>query len=182
MISSCLEGGREFGIVYYNGSNFRSTGCCARVISVLKHYDDGKSDILIEGTRRFTLNTIDESGTYLKGEADFFNDCHSEESRVEARRLQLEAVELFRQFTELNNKRIDSDYISGLPAEDFSFLLSGSDLFNIEEKQENLEISSTPNRIQNLITSVRRAIRRSEANHKLLDILGDESDIRHIFN
>jgi Lon protease-like protein len=182
MVDQCLENNQPFGIVYYNGSNFRSAGCSAGIIKLIKRYDDGRKDILIEGKKRFYLESIDDSGLYLKSTVRYFDDCGTENAEHEAQRLKDEAIDLFSRLAELNNKSLDREFLQSMDPGEFSFLLSASDLFNVEERQESLESSSTANRIQNLITSAKRSIRRSEANQKLLEILGDNSDIRHIFN
>ncbi len=182
MVDFCLENHTPFGIVYYNGSNFRSTGCSASIQKLIKRYDDGRKDILIEGGKRFSLESIDDSGLFLQAEIKYFDDCGSDDLHREALRLQKEAVELFVHLADLNNKTLDREILEHMDPVDFSFMLSSSDLFTVEERQESLESSSTANRIQNLITSAKRSIQRSEAHQKLLEILGDNSDIRHIFN
>jgi Lon protease-like protein len=75
MVDHCLEEQSQFGIVYYNGSNFRSTGCSAGIVKLVKRYEDGRKDILIEGERRFSLESIDDTGMYLHARVRYFDDC-----------------------------------------------------------------------------------------------------------
>ncbi len=182
MVAHCLEQDCQFGIVYYNGCHFRSTGCTCRIKQVTKEYSDGRKDIAIEGNHRFSLREIDDSGDYLVADVRYFSDCGNKAANAEAKRLQQEAVEIFVKLAEVNNRKFDVNFLKELTASEFGFLLSASDLCNLEERQENLESSSAANRIQNLVMSARRALMRAEAQNRLLDILGDNSDIRHIFN
>ncbi|AHC15963.1 LON peptidase substrate-binding domain-containing protein [Salinispira pacifica] len=182
MVSHCLKQDEPFGIVYYDGSSFKSTGCSGKITNVLKEYEDGRKDIIIQGSDRFTLEEVDDSGEYLTAEVKYFSDCSTSASSRELERMKTEAVEAVIKLASLNNRELDRKYLMSLNPVDFSFLISASDMMNLEDKQENLETSSTANRLQSIITTAKRVIMRSEAHHQLLKILGDNSDIRHIFN
>ena len=49
MINECLEQEREFGVVHYDGTDIRSIGCTAKILGVVKHYEDGRMDIVTRG-------------------------------------------------------------------------------------------------------------------------------------
>ena len=74
MIGECLDEDREFGVVYYSGSEMESRGCTARVVSVIKQYPDGRMDILTRGERRFKIEGLYEDKPYLEGDVGFFDD------------------------------------------------------------------------------------------------------------
>jgi Lon protease-like protein len=55
MIGECLEQGKEFGIVWLSDDGLKDIGCSARIDRVLERFDDGKLNILVEGTAPFRL-------------------------------------------------------------------------------------------------------------------------------
>ena len=58
MIGECLEKKKEFGIVYFNGTDIQAIGCTASIQKVLKRYDDGRLDILTQGENRFEIKEM----------------------------------------------------------------------------------------------------------------------------
>src|SRR3954471_9912923 len=55
MIGECLEHEREFGIVWMSDTGLRDVGCAATITRVLETMDDGRMNILAQGTRPFRL-------------------------------------------------------------------------------------------------------------------------------
>src|SRR2546423_10195526 len=55
MIGECLENGTEFGIVWLSDEGLKEVGCTATVTRVLDELDDGRMNILIEGSSPFKL-------------------------------------------------------------------------------------------------------------------------------
>jgi Lon protease-like protein len=55
MIGECLDRDSEFGIVWLSDDGLKEIGCSARVSKVLERFDDGRLNILIEGTTPFRL-------------------------------------------------------------------------------------------------------------------------------
>src|SRR5215204_3439220 len=55
MIGECLEHDSEFGIVWLSDDGLKEIGCAARVSKVLERFDDGRMNVLVEGTRPFRL-------------------------------------------------------------------------------------------------------------------------------
>ena len=49
MIGECLRENRQFGIVYFNGTDIQTAGCTASILKVMKRYEDGRLDILTRG-------------------------------------------------------------------------------------------------------------------------------------
>ncbi len=52
MIGECLEQDTEFGIVWLSDDELKDTGCSARVTQLLERMEDGRMNILVEGTVR----------------------------------------------------------------------------------------------------------------------------------
>jgi len=99
MISNCLEGNTEFGIVMAHedaktgDSGVARTGCTAAVAKLVKMHDDGRMDIIVRGSRRFELLNLNQEEPCLRGEVAFFDDepggdvPASDDRRAEAVRL-----------------------------------------------------------------------------------------------
>ena len=55
MIGECIEQEKEFGIVWLSDDGLKDIGCSARIERVLERFDDGRLDILVEGSAPFRL-------------------------------------------------------------------------------------------------------------------------------
>ena len=55
MIGECLEQESEFGIIWLSDDGLKEVGCSARITRVLERFDDGRLNILVEGTDPFRL-------------------------------------------------------------------------------------------------------------------------------
>ena len=55
MIAECLEQEREFGIVWTGDDGRRPIGCAMRIDRVLERMEDGRLNILTQGTRPFRI-------------------------------------------------------------------------------------------------------------------------------
>ena len=74
MIGECLAEDKEFGIVYYNATDIQTAGCTAKILKVIKRYDDGRLDILTHGQRRFLIKEIYDNKAYLEARITYFDD------------------------------------------------------------------------------------------------------------
>lgn len=80
MIGGCLENKTEFGIVLAHEdsetgeSGIASAGCTAAVARLVHKYDDGRMDIIVRGSRRFEVLTLNQEEACLRGEVVFFDD------------------------------------------------------------------------------------------------------------
>lgn len=55
LISDCLDNDAHFGIPYFINNKVGDFGIEVKILKVLKSYDSGESDILVEGVRIFNL-------------------------------------------------------------------------------------------------------------------------------
>jgi len=80
MIGECLEkrdlspAEAEFGVVYLRGKHAQRVGCTASVKQVVRHYEDGRMDILVVGRRRFEVLFTNDERSYLRAAVAFFDD------------------------------------------------------------------------------------------------------------
>src|SRR5262249_53739476 len=74
MIGEAIEHASEFGIVLSKEESLLNVGCTAAVEKVIRHYPDGRLDILTAGRRRFEILFLDEQKAYLQAGVMFFDD------------------------------------------------------------------------------------------------------------
>lgn len=55
MVAHCLEHDSQFGIVLLEDDELHTVGCSARISDVIETFDDGRMNILIQGTKPFEL-------------------------------------------------------------------------------------------------------------------------------
>jgi ATP-dependent Lon protease len=68
LIRLAVEQGTEFGINLVENGVMARIGCTARVRDVLRRYDDGRMDIVVEGKRRYELVEFhDDRAPYFVG-------------------------------------------------------------------------------------------------------------------
>jgi Lon protease-like protein len=105
LINECIDTQTEFGIVLLNSRGIREAGTKAEVVEVLERFDDGRLNIVVEGTERFKLLEIRSERSYLTAEIEplvddtplppdaAYEDCRAEYRRVmEATGLELDEL------------------------------------------------------------------------------------------
>jgi Lon protease-like protein len=74
MINVCLTEKVGFGVVCAQREGLAVVGCTAEIIRVLERYPDGRMDILCQGSKRFEIENLDNTLSFLQAEVDFFGD------------------------------------------------------------------------------------------------------------
>jgi Lon protease-like protein len=175
----CLDNNEVFGIVYYNGSTLRKSGCTARIESVLEKYEDGRSDILTIGEDRFQIKDLHQEKLFIEADVQFF---HDEDDKEDLEYLIDDSVKYLNKLANLTHKKIQSDQLRDLSPSEVSFLLAASDIFSLEERQEALETTCIQHRLEMFITNAKRNIDRINSTQQIQKILGNKDDISHLFN
>ncbi|UCF99689.1 MAG: LON peptidase substrate-binding domain-containing protein [Spirochaetaceae bacterium] len=171
MIAECLEREDVFGLVAYNGTEIKSAGCTARIIEVLKRYEDGRLDIMTVGERRFVISEKDESKTYLQGWVEFFDD-EEEELEDRDRELALKGLILHNELARLLSAEAPYDGSGAMELKEISFVLAGSQGFSLDEKQAFLEMTSTRQRIRKAVPALEKLIERYKLTLEIKRIIG----------
>src|SRR5918995_7547185 len=70
MIGECLDEEREFGIIWLADDALKDVGCAARITRVLERFDDGRLNIVVEGTVPFRLTRRIEDLPYPAGDVE----------------------------------------------------------------------------------------------------------------
>jgi Lon protease-like protein len=81
MIGECMTEEKPFGVVRAEQEQMALIGCTAKIVRVLERYQDGRLDILCKGARRFEIEALDESRSFLQAEVDFFEDNGDDSTR-----------------------------------------------------------------------------------------------------
>lgn len=74
MVGECLAEKKDFGVVRGELDRLAVIGCTASIVRVLERYADGRMDILCEGARRFEIDGLDDSRSFLQADVEFFDD------------------------------------------------------------------------------------------------------------
>jgi Lon protease-like protein len=177
MISECLEKSKEFGIVYFNGTDIQSMGCTASIQRVLKRYDDGRLDILTRGENRFEINELYDHKPYLEAAVTFFDD-ESEENADAWQDLAYNGMILLKQFAGISGVQVENGFAEIMDLKSISFFIAGCEGFSYEEKQHFLEMSSTNERLKKSVGSLTRIIERTKITAEIQKIIGGNGNMR----
>jgi Lon protease-like protein len=74
MIGECLDEAREFGIIWLADDALKEVGCAARITRVLERFEDGRLNILVEGTTPFRLERRIGELAYPAGDVEQLDD------------------------------------------------------------------------------------------------------------
>ena len=179
MIGKCLAEDREFGIVYISATDIQSVGCTARILQVIKRYDDGRLDILARGQRRYLIKEIFDKKTFLEARITYFDDdeptdisnCHG---------LAEKGIALLKQFTSELEPQDGYDFTEDMDYKSISFLIAGCEGFSHEEKQHFLEMTSTSERLKKSVESLENTIARMKITAEIHKIIGGNGNMKRM--
>jgi Lon protease-like protein len=146
MIGECVDAGREFGIVWLSDDGLKDVGCSARVDRVLERFDDGRLNVLVEGTTPFRLLRRIDDLPYPAGDiqplADDPEDPEDAKAIAAARERYADLV------AEVTDERPDADALALLDAYGMAATLD----VGLEAKQSLLELRTERARLEQLDT------------------------------
>lgn len=162
MVDECLESGEEFGMVLSDESGTRGVGCTASISELVERYEDGRIVILVEGSQRFKLNNIlsdNPSGKpYYVGEVEYLQD---EEAAGDLSTLAEENIALLERVVEAATEG-SVDIEVEPPYRNLSFAIAGRIEFELDTRQEILEIPTEKGRLERLKELLSEAAERLE--------------------
>jgi Lon protease-like protein len=171
MIGECLEQETEFGIVWLSDDGLKEIGCSARVSKVLERFEDGRLNVLVEGTRPFRLVRRIDDLPYPAGDVEPLSDAvqapEDAEAIAAARRRYADLV------AEVTDERPEDEALAELDAYGMAATLDVA----LEAKQMLLELRSERERLEQLealfsealgrIRHAERAAERAQGNGSL---------------
>jgi Lon protease-like protein len=176
MIGQCLDQDEEFGIVYFNGKKMEEVGCTARILKVLKRYDDGRMDILTKGNKRFEIIDVSDREACLQARVVYLDDRADEETEG-FEKLAYEGVELLQELDKLAEKEQEYAFFDEVDVRLLSFLIPSHDGFGPQEKQKFLEMTSTRDRLTKGVESLKKVIERTKVTREIEHIIGGNGKI-----
>jgi Lon protease-like protein len=142
MIGECLERESEFGIVWLSDDGLKEIGCSARISKVLERFDDGRLNVLVEGTTPFRLVRRIDDLPYPAGDVELLADAVPDEPDITetVRRRYADLV------AEVTDERPDPDDLARLDAYGMAATLDVTP----DAKQMLLELRSEHDRLEQL--------------------------------
>jgi Lon protease-like protein len=74
MIGECLDRQEEFGIIWMSDDGLKDVGCTARVTQLLERMDDGRMNVLVQGSEPFRLLRRIEDLPYPAGDVELLEE------------------------------------------------------------------------------------------------------------
>lgn len=143
-----IREGREVGADGVRA--LHTVGCLAKLRQV-EPYADGRFDLVTNGTRRFRVGALDESGPYLRAEVDFLDEPEGEAAAVLARSVGAVWQAYRRVLTGSNPE----DELPTEPAA-LSYLVASGTILDLGDKQRLLEAPDTTTRLRSELAILRR--------------------------
>jgi Lon protease-like protein len=152
MIGECLEQESEFGIIWLSDDGLKEVGCAARIARVLERFDDGRLNVLVEGTEPFRLTRRIEDLPYPAGDVEpLADDRDTDEDALErARSRYADLVE------EVTEDRPEPEALAQLDAYGMAATLEVAPA----AKQALLELRSESGRLEQLESLFAEALQR----------------------
>jgi ATP-dependent Lon protease len=152
MIGECLDQEREFGIVWLADDGLKEVGCGARIARVLERFEDGRLNIVVEGTTPFRLERRIGELAYPAGDIELLDDEPGADnaSLERARSAYADLVE------EVTDERPEPNALAELGAYGMAATLE----ISLPAKQALLELRSEPARLEQLEALFAEALKR----------------------
>lgn len=149
LVSKCLTENSGFGIVATSDKKMFDVGVYVIITDVIKKYESGESDIIVQGIERFLINksTIHEDG-YLLAEIERYidNDFFIDNSLINKLKNNFEEV------LKLANYNLEKSFWDRLNRSEYkSYKIAEKSGLSYEQQQELLILKSESERINYLI-------------------------------
>jgi Lon protease-like protein len=155
MINDCLEGDREFGIVWLSDDGLREIGCACRIERVLERDEEGRMNILTRGTRPFRVVERRSELPYPAGLVEFLIDRTEQADAAAAQDARAAYADLVQRATE---RELDEDELAAMGAYEMAATVD----FGLDAKQGLLDLRSENARMRLVARLFRAAIKRLE--------------------
>ena len=140
MIAECLSEDRPFGMVRAKENAVSAIGCTARIVTVVRKYEDGRLDIAAEGAQRFEIIQVNQERSFLQAEVAFFEDEPSVVSKGAADSV----VQLHEQLFAVLGRTVEVERDAAF----LSFRLAQDLPVDLDFKQTLLEMKSEAERVE----------------------------------
>jgi Lon protease-like protein len=149
MMSECLEGDREFGIIWMSDDGLRDIGCACEIERVLERMDDGGMNLLARGTRPFRVLERQGHLPYPAGVIEFVEDRPDAPDLDLAVNARAAYADLVKRATDRDPERPELDQMG-------AYDMAATVDFGLDAKQGLLDLRSENARLR-LVTRLFRA-------------------------
>jgi Lon protease-like protein len=153
MINECLEGEREFGIVWLSDDGLREVGCACAIDRVLEQMEDGRMNLLVRGTRPFRVLERQGHLPYPAGVIEFVEDREDTADPDLVKAAHEAYAELVKRATD---REPDSDELAGMSA----YAMAATVDFGPDAKQGLLDLRSENARLRLVTRLFHAAVER----------------------
>jgi Lon protease-like protein len=146
MIGECIEEESEFGIVWLSDDGLKEIGCSARISRVLERFEDGRMNVLVEGSSPFRLLRRIEDLPYPAGDIELLEDSAEADAALDAGAAEAARRRYADLVAEVTDERPAADDLAKLDAYGMAATLDVA----LEAKQMLLELRSERGRLEQL--------------------------------
>jgi len=157
MMNDIVPRSAEFGVVLAKQEGIANLGCTATVERIVGRYPDGRMDLIALGRRRFKIESLDESKSYLRAEVAFFDDEQDTEPPL---RLRQQAIHTYQKLADLEAQEIGESG-SLEPDAPVSFQIAQL-IFDLEKRLTILSLRSETERLQYIHSILPDYLKRRE--------------------
>ena len=173
MIETCLEEESEFGILWMGDHGLQEIGCTAEITQLLERADDGRMNILVQGSRPFRLERRIDDMDYPAGDVELLDEEDEDEPDPEA------GAAARRGYADLVERVTDSRPSEGDLSELSAYGMAATIAFELDAKQELLELRSESERLSRLAALCELAMERLEYAEKAADRARTNGRVHH---
>jgi len=149
LINKCLSENSGFGIVASFNKKIYDVGVYVKIFSLLKTYENGEMDLIVEGVERFLINSTNlHSDGYYVSNVDKYLDNKNEIDSTLIDELQNE----FEEIVELANYKLEESFWKKLKSAELkSYKIAEKSGMSYDQQQEFLILKSENERLYFLI-------------------------------
>jgi len=171
LINKSITEKSGFGINLVEGTAITSVGCSAMVRDVVRRYEDGRMDIVVEGRRRYRIRRYtQEASPYLMGVVSYLENGGEQPDGS----LVSETISLFNKLVGIvykdNRFRVSADSSTG----ELSFRLAQKAGMEISQRQRFLEQDSENTRLEMFRRYLKDVLPKVERVEEIDRIIGSD--------
>lgn len=161
MARECLEHDYPFGVILYEEGKMADVGCTAVIKQVVHEYDDGRMDIIVQGSERFRVQEVRQEKSYLTADAETVEDFKQPGESTLVQR----AITQHMKLLELAGRTVRPNAYRG--TRNVSFVIGHNAGLTLQQKQELLELQNEDERILYLVRHFEELIPRVERSEEV---------------
>ncbi|MGI8750153.1 MAG: LON peptidase substrate-binding domain-containing protein [Thermoleophilaceae bacterium] len=171
MIEERLEEETEFGIVWAGEDGLSDVGCAAEVAQLIERMEDGRMNVLVQGTRPFRLTRRIEDMPYPAGDVEWLEQEAGQDEEVAAGARDAYA-DLVEQVTDSRPSESDLGQLD-------AYGMAATIAFDLSDKQELLELRAEDDRMARLTDLCAAAMKRLARSQEASERAGSNGKVHH---